>query len=209
MENWGPQWGLLNGLDAVAFIDNHDNQRTGSKEILTYKNPKFYKMAIAFMLAHPYGTTRIMSGYDFNDINVGPPQNERGEIVGPTFNPDNTCTNGWICEHRWRQIYNMVIFRNIVTGTAISNWWSNNDQQCAFSRAHKGFIAFTVKGDLNQTLQTSLFPGIYCDVISGDLINGTCTGKSAKVDSNGYIQICLRENEEDGVFVIHINSKLL
>ncbi|RZC41135.1 Alpha-amylase domain containing protein, partial [Asbolus verrucosus] len=27
--NWGPEWGLLDGLDAVAFIDNHDNQRTG------------------------------------------------------------------------------------------------------------------------------------------------------------------------------------
>lgn len=54
-ETFGPKWGLLEGNDAVVFIDNHDNQRHGGSQILTYKNPRPYKMAVAFMLAHPYG----------------------------------------------------------------------------------------------------------------------------------------------------------
>jgi alpha-amylase len=70
LENWGPAWGLLNSDKAVAFIDNHDTQRN-SHEILTYKTPKQYKMATAFMLAHPYGTTRVMSSYEFDSMNQG------------------------------------------------------------------------------------------------------------------------------------------
>lgn len=46
------------------FIDNHDNQREGG-DILTYKDAKQYKMATAFMLAFPYGISRVMSSFDF------------------------------------------------------------------------------------------------------------------------------------------------
>lgn len=71
LDSWGPGWGLIpNSKDAVVFIDNHDTQRQNS-QILTYKNSKQYKMAIAFMLAHPYGITRIMSSFDFNDKDAG------------------------------------------------------------------------------------------------------------------------------------------
>lgn len=55
-------------------MDNHDNQRghgSGGSEILNYKQAKQYKMAIAFMLAHPFGTTRIMSSFDFNHPDQG------------------------------------------------------------------------------------------------------------------------------------------
>lgn len=71
LSNWGTGWGLINGLDALAFIDNHDNQRSANGVILTYKEPKQYKMAIAFMLAHPYGTTRLMSSFAFDDKDQG------------------------------------------------------------------------------------------------------------------------------------------
>lgn len=202
LKNWGPEWGLLDGSDAVAFIDNHDNQRHGSGAILTYKNPKPYKMAIAFMLAHPYGTTRIMSSFYFDDADAGPPG------YGPGFNDDGSCTNGWVCEHRWRQISNMVGFRNAVAGTQISNWWDNGDQQIAFGRGDKGFIAFTLNGDINQNLQTSLPAGTYCDIISGNLENGSCTGKSVNVDGSGQASINLSNGDEDGMVAIHVNAKL-
>nr|CAI5859480.1 unnamed protein product [Callosobruchus analis] len=57
LANWGTEWGLLQPHDSVVFIDNHDTQRSGSggANILCYKRPKEYKMAVAFMLAHPYG----------------------------------------------------------------------------------------------------------------------------------------------------------
>lgn len=82
-------------------------------------------MATAFMLAHPYGFTRVMSSYywDQNFVNgqdlndwVGPPHDDSYNIVGPTFNADDSCGNGWVCEHRWRQIYDMVEFRNVAHG---------------------------------------------------------------------------------------------
>lgn len=75
LQNWGPQWGLIaKGEDALVFIDNHDNQRghgAGGDQILTYKVSKPYKMAIAFMLAHPYGTTRVMSSFAFENTDAG------------------------------------------------------------------------------------------------------------------------------------------
>ncbi|KAK4876351.1 hypothetical protein RN001_012773 [Aquatica leii] len=214
LQNWGPAWDFLSSGDALIFIDNHDNQRghgAGGENILTYKNAKQYKMATAFMLAYPYGITRIMSSYDFEDRNQGPPQNELGNILSPIINPDDTCDDGWVCEHRWRQIYNMIGFKNVVLNTGLNDWWSNGDRQIAFCRGRKGFVAFTNSGDLKQTLQTCLTPGVYCDVISGNLSKDekSCTGKTIHVGADGKGLIEIKADEEDGVLAIHENSKLL
>jgi alpha-amylase len=72
-------------------------------------------MAVAFMLAFEYGYPRVMSSYFFSDKDQGPP-NVNGNIVSPSILSDGTCGNGWVCEHRWRQIFNMVEFRNVVAG---------------------------------------------------------------------------------------------
>ncbi|GJQ73900.1 hypothetical protein Trydic_g18834 [Trypoxylus dichotomus] len=208
LRNWGPGWGFLqNSEDALVFVDNHDNQRGGG-DILTYKDAKQYKMAIAFMLAHPYGSPRIMSSYFFTKPETGPPADKDGTIISPGINNDDTCSNGWVCEHRWRQIYDMVGFRNAVKGAGISNWWSNQNQQIAFCRQGKGFVAFTNGGNIYQDMQTCLPSGTYCDVISGKLRGGRCTGKSIIVGSNGVGYISLNNNEFDGVLAIHINAKL-
>jgi alpha-amylase len=65
---------MLKGGDALVFIDNHDNQRghgAGGASVLTYHDDKLYKMATAFVLAWPYGSTRIMSSFAFDtDANV-------------------------------------------------------------------------------------------------------------------------------------------
>ncbi|XP_068908250.1 alpha-amylase-like isoform X3 [Tenebrio molitor] len=208
LENWGPAWGLLNSDKAVAFIDNHDTQRN-SHEILTYKTPKQYKMATAFMLAHPYGTTRVMSSYEFDSMNQGPPADSNGNLISPGINHDGTCSNGYVCEHRWRQIFNMVEFRNVVHGTDVTNWWSDNNQQIAFCRGNKGFIVFTNYGDVDRTFQTCLEPGIYCDVISGVVVDGKCTGKAVSVVEGGWAYIVLGALEEDGVLAIHTKAKIM
>ena len=49
--------------EALVFVDNHDNQRYGADNVLTFREPKLYKMAQAFTLAWPYGLTRVMSSY--------------------------------------------------------------------------------------------------------------------------------------------------
>lgn len=88
LRNWGEEWGLLDRIDALTFIDNHDNERGhgGGGEILTYKNPKPYKGAIAFLLAHPYGEPQIMSSFDFWDAEQGPPMDSSGNIISPAIN---------------------------------------------------------------------------------------------------------------------------
>ncbi|KAK9871279.1 hypothetical protein WA026_011549 [Henosepilachna vigintioctopunctata] len=208
LDSWGPRWGLLSsGYDAVTFIDNHDTQRYESDK-LTHKHSKQYKMAVAFMLAHPYGTGRIMSSYAFTDRETSPPHDNNDNLLSPGFRSDDTCTNGFICEHRWRQIYNMVKFRNVVTGTGIDSWQTLHDHQIAFCRGRRGFIVFNNEGNIDREVEVCLPEGEYCDIISGDLVNGRCTGKTVKVKSNGKAHISLHGNEEDGVLAIHLESRL-
>lgn len=101
----------------------------------------------------------------------------------------------------------MVGFKNAVKGTNITNWWSDKEQRIAFCRGKKGFITFTNGGNTSQMMQTCLPAGIYCDVITGSLINEKCTGKSIVVDKDGNSFISLADNEEDGVLAIHIEAK--
>ncbi|KAB0794345.1 hypothetical protein PPYR_11184 [Photinus pyralis] len=213
LHNWGTGWGFLSSENALIFVDNHDNQRghgAGGPNVLTYKTSKQYKMATAFMLAYPYGITRIMSSFDFASSEQGPPHDSKDNIVSPSINSDGTCGNGWICEHRWRQMYNMVEFKNVVAGTGLSNWWSDGHQQISFCRGKKGFIAFTNWGDLKQTLQTCLPGGTYCDIISGQLSDDSksCTGKKVYVEPNGFAYIDIWAFDEDGVLAIHEKSKI-
>nr|ABC68516.1 alpha-amylase [Blattella germanica] len=211
--NFGVGWGYIPDGDALVFVDNHDNQRghgAGGASILTYKTSKLYKMAVAFMLAYPYGYPRVMSSFSFDNSDQGPPQDGNGNIISPSINADGTCGNGWVCEHRWRQIFNMVGFRNAVAGTAVSNWWDNGDKQISFCRGNKGFVAFNdeFNNDLKQTLQTCLPAGDYCDVISGSYENGSCTGKTVTVGSDGKAYIEILSSADDGVLAIHVNSKV-
>lgn len=97
---------------------------------------------------------------------------------------------------------------NAVKGTDLTNWWTDESNQIAFCRGNAGFIVLTNEGDIDQSMQTCLPAGTYCDVISGELQDGVCTGKTVVVDENGYGQVSLYESEDDGVLAIHINAKL-
>ncbi|KAK3593463.1 hypothetical protein CHS0354_020229 [Potamilus streckersoni] len=218
LHNWGEGWGMPNSNEVIVFIDNHDNQRGhgGGGGVLTHFEPKQYKMATEFMLAHPYGFTRVMSSYNWDrnfengeDKNswMGPPHNPDMSIKEVRTNSDMTCDNGWICEHRWRQIYNMVAFRNVVHGTRLTHWWDNGNNQIAFARERKGFIVINAEGsDLNANLQTGLPQGTYCDVISGNYENQKCTGAAIQVGSDGHARFHISGGSEDPVIAIHIGA---
>ena len=92
--------GLADGLHALTFLDNHDNQRGhgGAGGVLTHDEPYNYKLATGFHLAHDYGFKRVMSSYFFDNTDAGPPAVQAGP----------NCENGWVCEHRWSSIMNMV-----------------------------------------------------------------------------------------------------
>nr|KAG5694115.1 hypothetical protein BaRGS_005870 [Batillaria attramentaria] len=206
--NFGEGWGEWSGNDVLNFIDNHDNQRShaGDGGVLTYNEPRAYKLANVFMLAHPYGLTRVMSSFAFTNYDEGPP-NTGGDINHVVVNSDMSCSGGWVCEHRWRQIYNMVAFRNIAGLEPLKNWWAGADYQIAFSRGDKAFIALNLEGrPLTATLQTGMPQGTYCDVISGNLVHGQCTGNSVTVGADGTASISVCSDCEDPMLAIHVGD---
>jgi alpha-amylase len=160
-------------------------------------------MAVAFMLAHPYGNPRVMSSFNFNSFEDGPPSDANGNIISASIAADGSCGNGWICEHRWRQIYNMVGFRNFAGDANLVSWWDNGANQIAFCRGNRGFVAINAENaDLKRTLHVCLPAGTYCDIISGELVNGRCTGKSINVDTDGKAYVEILNNELDGVLAV-------
>ena len=80
LSNFGEGWGFMPSSKAVVFIDNHDNQRS-SGDIVTYKDSRSYKMAAAYMLAWPYGFTRLMSSFYFSTGDDSPPCDKAGGRV--------------------------------------------------------------------------------------------------------------------------------
>nr|QDD69459.1 alpha amylase precursor [Cupiennius salei] len=222
LRNFGEGWSFVSGSNALTFVDNHDNQRGhgagGYGSILTHKQPRMYKMAVAFMLAWPYGLPRVMSSYSWNEniVNgrdendwIGPPTDSNYNIKNVKRNADLTCGDGWVCEHRWRQIYNMVKFRNVAGFEEVHNWWDNGYHQIAFSRGNKGFLAINNENHaLDQNLNTGLPEGTYCDVISGNKDGNQCTGRSVAVSSSGHAQIFVDNAWEDPMIAIHVEAKL-
>uniref|UniRef100_A0A3Q2E970 alpha-amylase n=1 Tax=Cyprinodon variegatus TaxID=28743 RepID=A0A3Q2E970_CYPVA len=218
---WGEGWGFMSDGNAVVFVDNHDNQRghgAGGSSIITFWDSKLYKMAVGYMLAHPYGVARIMSSYRWNrnfvngkDQNdwMGPPANTNGSTKSVPVNSDQTCGDGWVCEHRWRQITNMVIFRNVVKQQPQISWWDNQSNQVAFGRGDLGFIVFNNDDwDLDVTLNTGMSGGTYCDVISGQKDGNKCTGKQIIVSKDGNAHFKISNTDEDPFIAIHAESKL-
>lgn len=212
LQGFGENWDLLSSNLAVVFIDNHDTQRDSGSGILTYKRRKPYIMAQAFSLAHPYGVKRIMSSYAFDDFAQGPPADSEGNILSPTIDSSGNCTNGWVCEHRWHPIASMVQFMNAVEGENLTSWWDNGKNQIAFSRGKKGFVAFNLdSSDIkNISMKTTMKPGTYCDVISGEKASdSSCTGEVFKVSNDGEIVINLASNDLNGVIAIHVGQKIM
>ncbi len=188
----------LGSGDAVAFVDNHDTQRNGRAK-LTYKNGSAYALADAFMIAWPYGVPQVMSSFTFSNAEAGPPAASNG-----TTN-QVSCGNGWECEHRWRTTANMVALRNVAAGAGVTNWWSNGSNQIAFGRGSKGFAAFNRSGSaLTRTFQTSLPAGTYCDVMAGDLVNGSCTGPAYAANGSGQVTATVAA---DAVLALHVNAR--
>lgn len=200
------------GQNNKFFFENFsDNQREASSEgiVLTYKQKDLYIKAVVFMLAHPFGENRprVMSSFAFSDSVQGPPQDLNENIISPEFDDQEQCTNGWVCEHRWPQIANMIKFRAATQGTPVVAFTNIAKNQISFCRGLKGFIAINNSDeDLDSTLTACVPNGQYCDVISGDLVDGQCTGTVISVWA-GKAAISIPANSV-GVVAIHVNTKL-
>ncbi|MDJ0342976.1 carbohydrate-binding module family 20 domain-containing protein [Streptomyces sp. H10-C2] len=183
LSNWGASWGYLTSANARTFVDNWDTERNGST--LNYKAGATYTLANVYMLAWPYGAPNVYSGYEFSDNDSGPPN---GGTVNACY------SEGWKCQHAWPQISGMVGFRNAVSGTAVTNWWSNGNNAIAFGRGSKGFVAINHEGGaLTQTYATSLPAGTYCDVQH--------SGTQYAVGSDGRFTATIGSNDAVALYV--------
>jgi alpha-amylase len=165
LKNFGEGWGFMESGKSAVFVANHDTERGG--DTLTYKDGANYTLAHVFMLAWPYGSPDVHSGYEFTDHDAGPPN---GGAVSSCY------SDGWKCQHAWREISSMVGFRNTARGQGVTNWWDNGADQIAFGRGDKAYVAINQEGAaLTRTFQTSLPSGTYCDVQSGKsvAVNGS------------------------------------
>jgi alpha-amylase len=198
LSNFGEAWGLMSSGKAGVFVDNHDTERNG--ETLNQTNGAAYTLANVFMLAWPYGSPAVHSGYSFTSYDAGPVLNADGTVATPTC-----YQNGWRCQHDWREIKNMVGFRNATAGAAVGNWWSNGNNQIAFGRGAKGYVVLNREGGaLNRTFQTSLPAGTYCDVTQGLPTSTGCSGRSVTVNTSGQFSAAVTANT---ALALHVDAR--
>lgn len=154
LKNFGEGWGFMPSATSAVFVDNHDTERGG--DTLNYKDGANYTLANVFMLAYPYGSPDINSGYEWTDKDAGPPN---GGTVNACY------SDGWKCQHAWTEIASMVGFRNTARGQAVTDWWDNGGDAIAFGRGSKAYVAINHESSsLTRTFQTSLPAGDYCNV---------------------------------------------
>ncbi|MEV7415821.1 carbohydrate-binding module family 20 domain-containing protein [Streptomyces sp. NPDC089919] len=185
LKNFGEAWGYLPSDRAAVFVDNHDTERGG--DTLNYKDGARYTLASVFMLAWPYGSPDVHSGYEWTDKDAGPPN---GGTVNACY------SDGWKCQHAWREIASMVALRNTAHGQGVVNWWDNGGNQIAFGRGDRAYVAINHESAaLTRTFQTSLPGGDYCDVQSG---------RSVTVDGSGRFTATLAA---DTALALHTGAR--
>ena len=198
LSQFGQSWGMLPDASASVFVDNHDTERNG--ETLNQTYGATYTLANVFMLAWPYGAPAVHSGYSFTNKDAGAPQNADGTVQ------DAVCyTNGWRCQHDWRPIKNMVGFHNAANGAGVTQWWSNGNNQMAFGRGDRAYVALNKEGGtLTRTFSTSLPAGTYCDVISGSPTSTGCSGTAVTVAGNGTFTASVGAYD---ALALHVNAR--
>lgn len=210
-----PSWGMLPSDKAVIFVSNHDDQRgSGRSAIVDFNDEQGLNfIAEAYQMAQPYGYPKVMSSYYFNADE--PRAVGRPEVEGPDsaiggceapYGPNRGGSEGWVCEHRYEGLANMVAFRKAAENQPLTNWWDNNANQIAFGRNGKGFIAINREDfPLVQQLATGMADGDYCNVLDGSLLNEQCTGEVVTVNGG---QVAVNLQNKNSAMAIHANAKL-
>jgi alpha-amylase len=152
------------------------------------------------------------------DTSYGPPFDAssgatRGPWDGGGAQPAcfNQSVGGWVCEHRFRPIGNMVGFRNATIGNFFtSDWWDDGNNQIAFGRGNAGFVVINGESNaLTRSFHTSLAAGRYCEIISGDYTAAagstpaSCSGTVVTVDGSGNVALTA---PAFGAAAIHIGA---
>lgn len=171
---------LIPSKKAAIFVTNWDTERDNASRVLTYKDGKKYELANAFMLAYPYGTPNVFSGYEFTKRDEGAPGATQTSI------PDVSCAKDskWQCTQRLTSIRGMIGFYNAVRGTKVTNWQDDDDNNVAFSRGNKGFLAINNTEEPQKvSYKTDLPDGEYCNVYESKDCTKTVSVSGGKVET--------------------------
>lgn len=189
----GSQFSGLTSEQAVVFVDNHDTERNGST--LSYHDDAAYQQAVILMLAGTYGTPVVFSGYAFGQLetDLGPAQDSTGAVVDATCPAtaglafaDEAEDQTWLCQHRWAPITGMVGWR-IAAGDAELEDVVAQDGALTLRRGDAVLLLNSGDEPVTLTMATSLEPGEYCDVLSGELAQDGCTGETVTVGEGGVV----------------------
>jgi alpha-amylase len=230
----------LTSSKAVVFLDNHDNQRGhgagGFGSLVTFKEGQTkYQLASTFMLAYPFGYPKVMSSYDWvmhmaggKDKHdwIGPPSASNGVTNRVHDNGQDRCgqprsgtwnnigaSGGWVCEHRWQPIANMVGFRNLVSdGDWKVHYATRQGQFIAFTRAGAGYTGtgsiptggwVAINNQENAQWgqwQTGLEDGYYCNLYVSNF------NAAGYVSENGApVPVC-EHGPNDGTTVVKVSG---
>ena len=182
---------FLPSNDAVVFTDNHDTQRGHWGDAFNYKAGDRYILANVFMLAYPYGYPKVMSSYEFEDKDAGPPPAPEAQA----------CGSGWVCEHRHPAIASMVEFRNVTHGEPATDWEEHGNTVLSFGRGVSGHVVLNAGDDLAEvSVTTRLAPGVYCNILAA-ADRSTCDSHRITVSESGAFEANL-----EGVSAIAIHS---
>lgn len=184
---------LIPSKKAAIFVTNWDTERDNASRVLTYKDGKKYELANAFMLAYPYGTPNVFSGYEFTKRDEGAP------VATQTSIPDVSCAKDskWQCTQRLTSIRGMIGFYNAVRGTKVTNWQDDDDNNVAFSRGNKGFLAINnTEKPQKVSYKTDLPDGEYCNVYESKDCTKTVSVSGGKVETtiNAESAVALHAN---------------
>ena len=180
---FGEESGLPPSDKALTFVQNHDTERNG--DALNYKDGASNVLANQFLLAYGYGTPQVYSGFAFATNDDSPPSDAAGLIT------DTNCDGStWVCVDRDPAVVAMVGWHNTVRAAAVRNWWDDGQNLIAFSRGQRGWVSLNKDPVAHtQTFSTGLAQGSYCNLITGKLVAGSCSGPTVTVDGQGRARV--------------------
>ena len=181
---FGEAAGLLPSDRTLVFVQNHDSERNPG-DALSYQDGATNILAHQFLLAYPYGRPQVYSSFKWNTKDDSPPSNADGLIT------DSDCA-AWTCVDRDPRVANLVGFHNHVAGTKLRHWYDDGQNLIAFSRGGRGWIAINnATTPATRTFRTGLAQGTYCDLSTGTLVRGRCSGGTVAVDAGGRTRVRL------------------
>ncbi|HWV15650.1 MAG TPA: alpha-amylase family protein [Cellvibrio sp.] len=199
-------WGMFPSEKATVFVNNHDSERSFCDKFspgalcdsLSLFNGEQLFLANIFMLAYPYGYPQIMSGYYFDNQDMGPVnQPYSGVELSPrNCSRDPLAVGKWDCVHRDNRVANMVGFRNYTEGAPLLKWSSEGENRITFNRGNKGFVAINNTATTwEKTLDVGVPDANYCNVLVGDFPElGICPERARVKVVNGQAEVIIAPN---------------